>query len=214
MQTCFLLSSQSPDTWSIFPGSDTSQPLAAGTEAGTECIYFTLTVATDLFHLLFLLPAFLPPLTSYYLPLKVLSFLSPYARCHEGKGCSVLELGICSSHTALQQGWTGQAHDGAALLFPQPQGWSRTAHIFSPKASATAENVFTGRKTTVVPMSAWARYARGESPCWPVRAMFWVCASVAFLLMPLWTKDKSSNLECRVRAAGWLWLPLPQLSTR
>lgn len=131
MQTCFYCPHSLLIPEASFLAVTLPSHYQQAQEAGTESIYFTLTVATDLFHLLFLLPAFLPPLSSYCLSLKVLSFLSPYARCHEGKGCSVLELGICSSHTALQQGWTGQAHDGAALLFPQPQGWSRTAHVLS-----------------------------------------------------------------------------------
>lgn len=40
------LSSQSPDTWSIFPGSNTFYPLSTGTKAGPECIYFILSCCT------------------------------------------------------------------------------------------------------------------------------------------------------------------------
>lgn len=153
------------------------------------------TVAIDLFHRLFLLPAFLPPLTSYYLLLKVLSFLSPYARYHEG--------------TALSLSWASVAHTQLCskaeldrlmmeLLFfsPSPEDGAGLA-ISSPIASSTAENVFTSTKITVVPMSAWAPYARGEPLCCHERApMFWGCASMPFPPMLLWSQDKSSTLEC------------------
>lgn len=84
--------------------------------------------------------------------LKVLSFPSLYARWGEKKGSpSLIEMGICSSHTAPEQGWTGQAHDRASLLFPQPQEWSRTTHSFcnSWKCFYRWED-YTGRHTSSV----------------------------------------------------------------
>lgn len=59
---------------------------------GQNVFILSSAIATDLFHLPSLLPAFLPPVTSYYPPLKAPSFPSLYARWEEKRSSPVIEM--------------------------------------------------------------------------------------------------------------------------